>query len=57
VHMLDCFYSAKHGKPIGIHRKHLIEVAHYLAEAYVLAIRGIVLYEDGLRGIRPRLLV
>lgn len=34
VAMLDCFYSAKHGKPVGINRKHFIEVAHYLAESY-----------------------
>ncbi len=34
VSMLDCFYSAKHGRPIGINRKHFIEVAHYLAESY-----------------------
>jgi len=34
VAMLDCFYSAKHGKPIGLNRKHFIEVAHYLAESY-----------------------
>lgn len=34
IAMLDCFYSARHGKPIGINRKHFIEVAHYLAEAY-----------------------
>lgn len=34
VAMLDCFYSAKHGRPIGINRKHFIEVAHYVAESY-----------------------
>ena len=34
VSMLDCFYSAKLGRPIGINRKHFIEVAHYLAESY-----------------------
>ncbi|ART50351.1 DUF6035 family protein [Acidovorax carolinensis] len=34
IAMLDCFYSAKHGRPIGIKRKHLIEIAHYLAESY-----------------------
>lgn len=32
--MLDCFYSVKHGRPIGINRRHLIEIAHYLAESY-----------------------
>ena len=34
VAMLDCFYSAKHGRPIGLKRKQFIEVAHYLAESY-----------------------
>lgn len=34
VAMLDAFYSAKHGRPIGIKRKQFIEVAHYLAESY-----------------------
>jgi hypothetical protein len=34
VAMLDCFYSAKHGRPVGLNRKNFIEVAHYLAEAY-----------------------
>lgn len=34
VAMLDCFYSAKHARPIGLNRKHFIEVAHYLAESY-----------------------
>lgn len=34
VAMLNCFYSAKHGRPVGLNRKHFIEVAHYLAESY-----------------------
>jgi len=34
IAMLDCFYSAKHGRPIGIKRKQFVEVAHYLAESY-----------------------
>lgn len=34
VAMLDCFYSAKRGKPVGLNRKQFIEVAHYLAESY-----------------------
>lgn len=34
VAMLDCFYSAKHGRPIGLNRRHFIEVAHYLAASY-----------------------
>lgn len=32
VAMLDAFYSAKHGRPIGIQRKQFIEVAHYLVQ-------------------------
>lgn len=34
VAMLDAFYSAKHGRAIGINRKHFIEVAHYVAASY-----------------------
>lgn len=34
VAMLDAFYSAKHGRPIGINRKHFIEIAHYVVELY-----------------------
>lgn len=34
VAMLNVFYSAKHGKPIGIRRRHFIEVAHYVVESY-----------------------
>jgi len=34
VAMLNVFYSAKHGKPIGIQRRHFIEVAHYVVESY-----------------------
>jgi hypothetical protein len=34
VPMLNAFYSAKHGRPIGIRRRHFIEVAHYLAQSY-----------------------
>ncbi len=32
--MLDCFYSAKHGRPIGLGLKNFIGVAHYLAQSY-----------------------
>lgn len=34
VAILDCFYSAKHGLPVGLKRKQFIEVAHYLAASY-----------------------
>jgi hypothetical protein len=34
VAMLDAFYSAKHGRAVGINRKHFIEVAHYVAASY-----------------------
>jgi Family of unknown function (DUF6035) len=34
VAMLDAFYSAKHGRPVGLNRKQFIEVAHYLAGSY-----------------------
>lgn len=34
VQILDCFYSAKHGKPVGINRKHFIEIAHYLVQSH-----------------------
>jgi len=34
VAMLNAFYSAKHGRPVGIRRRLFIEVAHYLAESY-----------------------
>lgn len=34
VAMLNAFYSAKHGRPVGIRRRQFIEVAHYLAESY-----------------------
>lgn len=34
VAMLDAFYSAKHGRPVGLKRKQFIEVAHYLAGSY-----------------------
>lgn len=34
VAMLDAFYSAKHGRPIGINRKHFIEIAHYVVELH-----------------------
>lgn len=34
VAMLNAFYSAKHGRPIGIRRRHFIEVAHYVAQSY-----------------------
>lgn len=34
VAMLNVFYSAKHGRPIGIRRRHFIEVAHYVVESY-----------------------
>ena len=32
--MLNAFYSAKHGRPIGQRRHHFIEVVHYVAESY-----------------------
>lgn len=34
VAMLNVFYSAKHGRPVGIRRRHFIEVAHYVVESY-----------------------
>jgi hypothetical protein len=34
VAVLDAFYSAKHGRPVGVNRKQFIEVAHYVAESY-----------------------
>jgi hypothetical protein len=33
VDILDAFYSAKHGKPVGINRKQFIEVAHWFVPA------------------------
>ena len=34
VAMINAFYSAKHGRPIGLNRRHFIEVAHYVAQSY-----------------------
>jgi hypothetical protein len=34
VAVLDAIYSVKYGRPIGIDRKHFIEVAHWFAPAY-----------------------
>lgn len=34
VAMLNAFYSAKHGRPIGINRRHFIEIAHYVVQLY-----------------------
>jgi competence CoiA-like predicted nuclease len=34
VAMLNAFYSAKHGRPVGIRRRHFIEVAHYVVQSY-----------------------
>lgn len=32
--VLDAFYSVKYGRPIGVNRKHFIEVAHWFVPAY-----------------------
>lgn len=34
VAILNAMYSAKLGKPIGLNRKHFIEVAHYVAASH-----------------------
>lgn len=34
VGVLDAFYSAKHGRPVGINRKQFIEVAHWFVPTY-----------------------
>lgn len=34
VGVLDAFYSAKHGRPVGINRKRFIEVAHWFVPTY-----------------------
>lgn len=34
VAVLDAFFSAKHGRPVGINRKQFIEVAHWFVPAY-----------------------
>lgn len=34
IPMINAFYAAKYGRPIGIRRHHFIEVAHYLAQSY-----------------------